>query len=393
MKGIDISGTAAPGFERVHRAFEASFADRPDMGAALCIYVEGEPVVDLWGGVADARTGTPWNEATLNVVFSCTKGLVSILAAMLVQEGWLDYGAPVARYWPEFAAAGKSGVTVAQLLSHRAGLSAPRADFSFEDLLHWNRLPDALAAQAPLWPPGTGYSYHAITHGWLAGEVIRRLSGLSVGALFRQAVAEPLAADAWIGLPTAEHDRVAYLVVDPAAMHPVFAPEDDPGGGPDGWVARSTTLGGALPNPLAGPGRGFNDARLWSAEIPGAGGIASAPALARIWSATVCETGGVRLLEPETRRRAMVVQSEGPPVFSVPPPWPRWGMGFQLDSEARRFLTARSFGHDGAGGQVAFADPEFGVGFAFLTNYMMARGDTRATMIVDALRDVLADRH
>ena len=157
----------------------------------------------------------------------------------------------------------------------------------------------------------------------------------------------------------------------------------------DDWGSRAGTLGGALPDALAGPDAGFNDPRLWEAQIPGAGGIADARSLARIWSATVCETFGIRLLDAPTLGLAVKPQSEGEPVFPSPPPWPRWGMGLQLDSEARRYLTPKGFGHDGAGGQVAFAEPDLGLGFAFVTNLMEGVGDTRATSIIDALRAIV----
>jgi CubicO group peptidase (beta-lactamase class C family) len=150
------------------------------------------------------------------------------------------------------------------------------------------------------------------------------------------------------------------------------------------------TLGKALPVALVAPDEGFNDPRLWQAEIPGAGGIATARGLAKIWSATVWPSDGVRLLQSQTVTRATKEQTAGAPVFEVPPPWPRWGMGFQLDSEARRYLTSSGFGHDGAGGQVAFAEPSLGLGFAFLTNRMEGQGDMRATSIVDVLRQTLA---
>lgn len=373
-----ISGTVRPGFESVADAFRDAFVDE-QMGSALCVFHHGEPVVDLWGGVADARDGRAWTDETISVIFSCTKGLMSIVAARLVEAGRLDYDAPVARYWPEFAASGKGDVRVRHLLNHQSGLSAPREDQRLEDILDWDAVTTLLAAQEPLWAPGTGYAYHAITHGWLIGEVVRRVSGQPVSAVFEEMIA-PLHASAWIGLPEAEHRRVAHLVVAPTPPETAAArPQPD-------WLERAMTLGGALPPGLVLPDGGFNDPRLWSAEIPGAGGIASAHGLAKIWSATVWPTDGCQLLDAGTRARATAQQTAGKPVFEVDPPWPRWGMGFQLDSEARRYLTPSGFGHDGAGGQVAFAEPGLGIGFAFVTNRMEGPGDRRATAIVDALR-------
>ncbi len=382
-----ISGFVNEGFERVADAFSAVVANERGAGAAVCVYVDGQPVVDLWGGIADARTDAPWTKETVNVLFSCTKGLASIVAAQLVEDGRLDYEAPVTQYWPAFGQAGKEQVKVRHLLSHQAGLSAPRVRLTTQDILDWQKMVRLLEEQEPLWPPGHGHAYHALTHGWLVGELIRRVTGKSPGEQFAEAVARPLAADAWIGLPSSEDARVSYLTVGDGLALQAAADEGDD------WRSRATTLGDALPAALAGPDTGFNDPRLWHVQIPGAGGIADARSLARIWSATVCETAGVRLLDEQTVVRVTQVQSQGEPVFPVPPPWSRWGMGFQLDLPARRYLTARGFGHDGAGGQVAFAEPELRLGFAFVTNLMEGIGDNRGTSIIDALRTVVASAH
>lgn len=297
---ISVQGQFAPGFEPVAEAFAAAFAGQPTMGGGLAVRVAGERVVNLWAGVADERTGAPWQETTASVVFSCTKGLASILAARLVQEGRLDYEAPVARYWPEFAAAGKGEVLVKQLLSHKAGLSAPDVDATLEDILDWQTMVTRLAAQAPIWPLGSGHAYHALTHGWLAGELIRRITGMSVGAFFAETIAAPLSAAAWIGLPASERSRVAHLQVDRGLRDLWAAEAAKPADGPVNWTYRAMTLGRALPAELVTPDGGFNDPRVQAAEIPGAGGIATADALASIWSATVTETDGVRLLDPAT---------------------------------------------------------------------------------------------
>ena len=384
-----IEGHAAAGYERVAEAFAAAFTGRPAMGAALAIRVEGEAVVSLHGGVADARNGAPWTTDTASVVFSCTKGLMSILLARLIEERRLDYDAPVARYWPEFAAAGKDLVTVRQLLSHKAGLSAPRLEWTRADLLDWTAATQLLAGQEPLWPPGTGYAYHALTHGWLTGELVRRITGKMPGAYFAELVTTPLDAAAWIGLPHDHRGPVAHLQVAPdlAELWKTEAPRDT--ADRPNWGFRAMTLGNAMPPALVTDTGGFNDVSIREAQLPGAGGIATAEALAAIWSAAVHETNGVRLLDPSTVARATQTETSGPPVFDPVPPYSRWGMGFQLDSETRRYLTASSFGHDGAGGQVGFADPLHGVGFAFITNWMEAVDDVRATAVIDALRATL----
>lgn len=386
---IDVHGTVDPRFESVRAAFAVGFDGKPDMGAALAVRHRGELVVDLWAGVRDERSRQPWREETPSVIFSCTKGLVSILAARLVQEGRLDYQAPVAQYWPEFAAAGKGAVRVKDLLAHRSGLSAPRVPLTTEQIIDWQTVVTQLAAQEPLWEPDSGYAYHAITHGWLAGEVIRRVTGLSLGAYFAELIAEPLRADAWIGIPADVHSRVAHMQVGSTLAQLTAQQASARTPGVTDWSEIAMTLGGALAPELITVDGGFNDPAVQAAEIPGAGGIATARALATIWSATVVETGGVRLLDSEVLDSAAVVQSEGAPVWNVPGPWPRWGMGLQLDSEARRFLTGASVGHDGAGGQSAFADPTHEIGFAYLTNQMEAIDDQRATRVIDALRESL----
>jgi CubicO group peptidase (beta-lactamase class C family) len=388
---LRVDGRVAPGYGAIADAFAKAFEGKPAMGAALALRVDGEEVLSLWGGFADPRTGARWAADTPSVVFSCTKGLMSILLARLAQEGRLDYDLPVARYWPEFARAGKERVTVRQAISHKAGLSAPPRDWTLDDLLDWNAATQLLAGQAPLWEPGTGYAYHALTHGWLTGELVRRVTGMAPGAYFAQLVAGPLDAGAWIGFPD-DAGAVAHLTVAPALADLWSEVAAQETGGRPHWTLRAMTLGAALPASLVTDEGGFNAPLVHKAEIPGAGAIATAEALATIWSATVCDTEGVRLLDPATVERATRPETSGPPIYDPQPPYPRWGMGFQLDSEARRYLTASSFGHDGAGGQVGFADPHHRVGFAFITNWMDGPDDLRATRIIDAARSVLERR-
>lgn len=377
-----------PAFESVARAFEAAVAGDRGTGAALSVWHRGRLVVDLAAGTADARTGRSFTVDTPSVIFSSTKGVMSLLLARLVEEGRLDYDALVTDYWPEYGQAGKSSTTVGQAISHRAGLPAPRLDWTRRDLLDWDRATTLLAEQQPLFEPGSAWAYHAITHGWLTGELVRRVTGKTPGEYFSESVAEPLGADAWIGLPDEVHDRVAVMAVGPTLASLVAQQKADLAEGKGEWSYRALTLGGALPIELVGEDEGFNRADVQAAQVPGAGGIGTAHALAKMWSAAVVETDGVRLLGDAAIVQATRVQSEGAPFFPSPAPWPRWGMGFQLDSEARRYLGDASFGHDGAGGQVAFADAEAEIGFAFLTNRMEAV-DPRGTSIVDALRGVV----
>jgi CubicO group peptidase (beta-lactamase class C family) len=388
MSPVAIEGTVAPGFEPVADAFRAAF-EVADTGAALAVRRRGEVVVDLWGGVADPVRGTPWTRDTHTTVFSCTKGLMSILAARAVAAGLLDYERPVAAYWPEFAQAGKAATRVRDLLAHRAGLSAPREAVDLATALEWDAMTRLLAEQEPLWEPGSGHAYHALTHGWLVGELLRRVTGLPPGELLARELAEPLGAQVLLGVPQDASIEISDSIVGAGLARLTREQAEARRAGEIDWPNRAMTLGDAFPPELVAPGEGFNAPAVRAALIPGAGGIATARGLAAVWSATVVETDGVRLLDDETVTRGIEVVSQGEPVFAVPPPWSRWGMGFQLDSEARRYLGPTSFGHDGAGGQVAFADRAHEVGFAFVTNRMEAIDDHRATRVVDALRAVL----
>ncbi|MBN9178847.1 MAG: beta-lactamase family protein [Microbacterium sp.] len=383
---IDVKGHADERFGGVVDAFRAGFLDGHPMGAALAVRVDGKPVVDVWAGTADARTGRAWDADTISVIFSCTKGLMSILAAQLVAEGRLSYDRLVARHWPEYATDAKAATTIADLLAHRAGVPAIVENLSVEDLSDWDRCVSLLAAATPHWSPGTAHSYHPITHGWLIGEVIRRVTRQSIGDVFAERISAPLGIPAWIGLPATVEHRVADMAVGASLAEATRTLEQ--AAQTDPVPLRAMTLGGALPSALVGPGEGFNDPRVRAACVPGAGGVTSARALATIWSATVTETDGVQLFPQGLPADAVTTVSGGEPFFAAPPPWPRWGMGFQLDSPARRYVTSRGFGHDGAGGQVAFAEPDAKVGFAYLTNLMEA-GDDRGTRIVDALRAAL----
>lgn len=380
---IEINGHAEAGYGRVIDAFTRAFDGRNGMGAALSILVEGKPVVDVWGGQATADG--EWESSTASVIFSCTKGLMSLLLAQCVERGLLGYDDLVTEHWPEYGQKGKEQTRVRHLLAHRAGVPALREPLTRAGLIDFDHVVSSVERTEPFWAPGTAYAYHPITHGWLVGELLRRVTGRSVQYQFARAIAEPLDVDAWIGIPREIEDRVATMSIGPSLADATARLLDDR---ENPWPARAMTLGGALPPALVGPGEGFNDAAIRRAIIPGAGGIATARALATIWSAAVTETRGRRLIGDGIREEATAVQSAGEPFFPAPGPWPAWGMGFQLDSAARRYLTPHGFGHDGAGGQVAFAEPEAKVGFAFLTNTMEA-GDDRATAIVDALRDVL----
>jgi CubicO group peptidase (beta-lactamase class C family) len=358
------------------------------MGAALSIRVDGRPVANLWGGVADERTERTWTRQTPSVIFSCTKGLMSALLARLVDEGRLDYDLPLAHYWPEFAAGGKAEITVAQALSHRAGLSAPRTNMSLHQALDWPFATGELAAQTPLWAPGSGHAYHAVTHGWLTGELIRRITGKTAGQHLAEMTA-PLGLDLWVGLPD-RVDNTAHLQVALQLAEMWASAPDTLADGSPNWLKRATTLGRAFPEGLVTTHGAFNDRRVLAAEWPGAGGVATAEALASFWSATVTATDGLGpLLSPEVITRATRPASEGMPVFGGVAPFHRWGLGFMLDCEPRRLLTPRGFGHDGAGGQIGFADPDLRVGFGYVTNLLRSAPEPRGQSVIEGLRDIL----
>jgi CubicO group peptidase (beta-lactamase class C family) len=389
---VKIQGDAAEGYDAVADAFAANFADRAELGAAVTVFVGGQMVVDLWGGIADQRTGRPWHRDTPAVVFSVTKGVLAMCAYRLVGQGRLDLDAPVGRYWPEFAAGGKAGITVRMLLSHQAGLVALDAVLSRSDVLTWDPVIRAIETQAPQWRPGTGHSYHTMTYGWLIGEVIRRITGQSPGHYLRAELCERLGISFWIGAPQSVIERAARLEppafdVDPHLAHVI---EEWLAGEP--MAERAATMGGAFGFPLADGDVSFNDPDIQSAEIPGANGMGTAESLARLYAACVSEIDGERIMTATDVDDALIPQSSGRQVFGPPDRGERWGTGFALDSPpAQSLLGPRSFGHGGAGGQLAFADDGYAVGFGYVNNRMGGFGDDRAQRLVAALRACLHD--
>jgi CubicO group peptidase (beta-lactamase class C family) len=368
---MEIGGSVGRGFESVRDAFAKAQADDPG-GAQLCIYRHGEIVVDLWAG-RDIVNDRPYDADMLTVLMSCTKGATAICALMLAQQGLLDVDAPVARYWPEFAANGKDSVTVAHCLSHTAGLPTfPMAEhISDHDLPDWEKCVRVLANAKPLWTPGAYGSYHAVTYGFLVGEIVRRISGLSLGAFFAKNIAQPLGMDFWIGLPASQQARVApHIPRQGADFRKLMA-----GAGVDvndpimveilaGFDAITDTV--AFMNTPAGR----------AAELPAANGIANARALARMYAACIGEVDGVRLLDTTTLDRARTTRTRDlpplPPLAHFPrPPGEGFGLGFALGSPVTQMLGPGSFGHDGAGGRLGFAHPEFGIAAGFACNSML----------------------
>lgn len=382
---LPLGGTVAPGYETVRDAFAAAVEASPRGGGALAVMVGGETVVDLWGGFADVRSARPWAASTTSVLFSMTKGLVALLVARLVEQELIDLDAPVARYWPEFAQAGKGAITVRQVMAHRAGLSYPVRDFSRDDLVRWDPVVTALAEQAPLWPPDSAHQYHALTYGWLVGEIVRRVTGLSVGAAFAKLLAKPVGAEMWIGVPAAELDRVAHLM--PAPEFRLSLPDGVPH---RLQFERALTLGGAFPVEAAGDGTGLNDPALQQAEIPAGLGIGTARAIASLWSSAIVETSHAAPITTEILDDMTIVRSSGRPVWSVPGlPEESWGTGFNVPSVPMPMLGPTSFGHGGAGGQLSFADRESGLALAFLTNDLQVVDDRRGPDLLSAVSTVV----
>jgi CubicO group peptidase (beta-lactamase class C family) len=393
---FSVSGTVAPGFEGVREAFARNFAEHGEVGAAFSLVHEGRTVVDLWAGVADAATGAPYAEDTLQLVFSTTKGATAICANLLAQRGELDVDAPVAEYWPEFAAAGKEEVPVRWLLCHKAGLPYINAPLTLDQLLAWDPPVEALASMAPVWEPGTAHGYHAVTYGFLVGEVIRRISGHSPGTFFADEVAGPLGLEFWIGLPAEQQARVAPLTN--RGLGTPTAEEESAGDllarleeflGPDSLLAKAL---GATDNQALAEEGVFNRPEVRAAELPAANGVTNARSLARMYAAVIGPVEGVAtapVLTPEQVAAATVTQTSGADqvlMFDT-----TFGLGFMTASPFSPYGGPKAFGHAGAGGSVGFADPEAGIGFGYVMNRMMTNlsGDPRSTGLVAAAYEAL----
>ncbi|KQR51767.1 hypothetical protein ASF88_09115 [Leifsonia sp. Leaf336] len=368
------------GFGPVADAFAKTISDNTSTGASLSIWIDGAPVVEIAAGTANRKTRQPFGLDTLATVYSCTKGLATIVVGRLLQDGRLpSLDTPITAVWPEFGAHGKGAATIGDALAHRAGVPAPRAEVDPVAALDELWVADLLAAQEPLWDVPKHHNYHAITHGSITGKLVHNATGQSLGTVFRREIAEPLGADTWIGLPEEEDGRVAWIVDETTPP----APDPEVDRDTAYWAER---IGGFL-GPL--PLRGAVDVPPFHRyELSGVSGTSTASGLARIYSATVVDTNGVRLLEPGTVEALRAERSSGVPYFVTgPAPYQSFGAGFMIQSDWDPYLSARSFGHDGAGGQVAFADIDAKLGFAYVTNEW---GDwQRGIAVTRALADVL----
>ncbi|MDQ8703806.1 serine hydrolase domain-containing protein [Streptomyces sp. LHD-70] len=381
-----IEGRCDERFAGVRAAFEANFRDRDELGAAVTVQVGGETVVDLWGGWADPGRTRPWRRDTLVNVWSTTKGPTALCAHVLADRGLLDLDAPVAAYWPEFAAAGKSAVLVRHLLSHRAGLAGLREPHSPAELYDWELTTARLAAMEPLWEPGTRSGYHAMTYGHLVGEVIRRITGLLPGEFLRREITGPLGIDFTIGLAEKDAHRAAELAHSPVPDRSERAAA---------FAQLTPTALAALANPPVGAAQA-NSPEWRAAHIPAANGHGTARAVAELYGifARRGRSGDHRVLSPEAVERAR--QGQGSCRDLV------LGAGFDRDTELALGLwlsgpsasygpNPRAFGHDGFGGSCGLADPEAEIGLGYVMNRMGPHlaDDPRKMTLIDAVYKAL----
>jgi CubicO group peptidase (beta-lactamase class C family) len=373
---VEIRGVCPPRFAAVRDVFAANFAERQELGARFSAAIEGEIVVDLMAGWADRAKSRPFGPDTLAPVFSTTKAMTALMIARLVSQGRLAYGQKVSEIWPEFAAAGKAGITVEQCLSHQDGLAAFTEPMDPDLWFDWEAITARIAAMAPLWPPGTASGYHPVIYGYVAGEIFRRVDGRTLGAALREDLARPLGLDLWIGLPDAEHERVAQMQRPPAM----------PDLGPLSEIKRAAFL-----QPWSSPGG--RDSGAWrSAEIPSANGHATAEALARLGAVLACDgrLDMTEVLAPGVAAEAARQRILGPDL--VLPFTLAWGAGVLRNAPVSIYGPgAETVGHSGWGGSCLMADPEQKVSAAYVMNRQSAHliGDPRSRRLIDALYEGL----
>ncbi|GAA4075427.1 serine hydrolase domain-containing protein [Actinomadura miaoliensis] len=395
MAQTAVQGQCDPAFAAVRDVFERHFADGLELGAAVAVYAGDRKVVDLWGGVADRRTGREWRADTPCFAFSCTKALTATAALLLAERGAYDVDGPVTAWWPEFGTHGKEGTTAAHLLSHQAGLPAFARPVSAEEAADPAALAAELAAQEPEWTPGEGHGYHALTYGWLAGEIVRRLSGRPVGTFVKEEFAGDL--DLWIGAPDDVIERGAKLtaarrgqapdggrpaqdapVPDASSLERLAKAAADPG----------SRLNRALNNPHPGKG-GFNNPVVLRAGWPGAGMMTTAAGMAGFYR----DLAAGRILRPATLREAIRPRVHGPDRTMVLET--AFGLGYMRPASPFRVPAAgraSAFGHGGAGGSIGLGDAEAGLALAYLPNLMGdgLTGDARAFRLIEAAYACLA---
>jgi len=385
-----IQGHCNDRFAEVRQEFERNFTERGEVGASVAITLAGETVVDLWGGIADPATGAPWERDTMCVVWSTTKGAAALSAHVLSNTGDLDFDRPVADYWPEFAANGKDGVLVRHLLTHQAGVPGVREPLPPGAFYDWDLMTSRLAAEAPFWEPGTRHGYHALTFGFLIGEVVRRITGTTIGTFFRKEVAEPLGLDFWIGLPSAEEGRVARLLE---------AAPPGPGDAVDECFILAMTDPTSLPALAIFNSGGYMlpgeaDSRAaHQAELPSSGGITNARGVAGMYGQLAHGglVGSHQFSRAEIYRMTECLSAGSRDAVLLT--CARWGMGFMKGARSAAnvvprqevVLSPEAFGHVGSGGSIGFVDPRAGMSFGFVMNQMKATmGIPNAQPLIDA---------
>ena len=376
---FEIDGFCAEGFERIVEAFRSNFENRDELGASFALVRHGEMLVDVWGGARDARGSEPWEEDTIVNVYSTTKTMTALIALLLVDRKELDPAAKVEKYWPEFSAGGKSEVTVAHLLSHSAGLSGLDEPVEEADLYDHDKIASLLAEQEPWWEPGSASGYHALTQGYLLGEVVKRITDSSLGTFFRDEIAEPLGADFHIGLSEDDDDRVGELV--PPTQAPVSM-DFDP----------TSIAGRTFANPAIRAE--WSASSAWRrAEIPAAGGHGNARSVARIMGMLAAggQAYGHYILSEKSCRRALEEQVSGVDlVLGVPI---RFGLGFGLVNESMPLPNQSTCFWGGWGGSLVVVDFHNHLAYSYVMNRMESGllGDERGATMTSAVYQVMAE--
>ena len=379
-KQITIHGHVNPGFETVREVFTENFSKRHELGGACCVYHQGEKVVDLWGGVRDKSTDEPWQEDTMVIVYSATKGLAAMTLALAHSRGWLDYDERVSKYWPEFGQNGKGAITVRQLLAHQAGLFAFNEAVDLDIVKDLDQLAVVLARQKPAWKPGARQAYHALTLGFYEGELVQRIDPKhrSLGQFFQDEIASPLGIDFYIGLPESIPNSRLAVLANPSPVEMLF-------GFPirfslSAFNPHSNIYRALMVNP--GTGILHDNKHIYSRnlEVPSGGGIGTARAIARAYSEFA--TGDqVLQLNHETLEAlaAPAIPSERGFYDECMKGEVRFSLGFMKPNPSWSFGSNRSFGSPGSGGSLGFADPENDIGYAYVTNQMSTKltGDPR----------------
>jgi CubicO group peptidase (beta-lactamase class C family) len=380
-----IAGFCAPEFDAVRTQFERNFAERGDVGAAVATWVDGELVVNLWGGWQDAGGERPWQQDTLASVFSGSKGLTATCLHLLAERGLIDLHRPVADYWPEFGQAGKAAITVAMVMAHRSGVIGPQRRLSPDDVLDWDRVCADIAAAKPWWTPGTAQGYHMVTFGFILGELARRVAGRTVGQLLREHVAVPLSADVFIGLPEQEHGRCADMIGKPHIRDVLAAegaPEHPTSLSEHGKAGLAVAMGFIPDDELGSQRLG----RWRTAEFPATNAHVSALGMATFYNAMAQE----KLLSRDLMK--LCRESQGGMATDVVL-GPRvadhgWGLGYMLNQRCVAGPNPAIFGHGGSGGSYAFVDLEHRIGYAYVMNKFdatKANADPRSVALSDQI--------